>query len=85
MWLASRMARGPKRAPGRWVTAPSQAMPATAKGWRASARGALRKAVSDWKANEVMGDAQAWAASQACTAPPSAGSFQVVAQSSCGR
>ena len=55
MWLASRIARGPKRAPGRFVTAPSQATPATANGVAAEGAGALRKVSCDKNANEVMG------------------------------
>ena len=52
MWLASRIARGPKRAPGRLVTLPSQAMPATPRDRDASFGGAFMKAVLDRKAKD---------------------------------
>jgi hypothetical protein len=54
MWLASRIARGPKRAPGRFVTAPSQARPATANGVAALAAPAFRKLLLDRNAKRLM-------------------------------
>jgi nucleoside-diphosphate-sugar epimerase len=55
MWLAVRIARGPKRAPGRLVTLPSQAMPATPSGMCGWPIGAFMNAVLDRKAKFVMG------------------------------
>jgi hypothetical protein len=54
MWLAARIARGPKRAPGRLVTAPSHATPATAYGCEGVAAGDFRKLLADRKAKLVM-------------------------------
>jgi ABC-type methionine transport system ATPase subunit len=48
MWLACRMALGASRAPGRLVTAPSHAMPATAKGLSGAVAPAFRKCGSVW-------------------------------------
>jgi hypothetical protein len=57
MWLAWRIDRGAMRAPGRFVTAPSQAMPASPNGRSDDARGAigtLRKLWALRKAKSVM-------------------------------
>ena len=55
MWLASRMARGPKRAPGRLVTLPSQATPATAYGASAWGGASFMKLALLWKAKWLTG------------------------------
>src|ERR1700761_2142657 len=59
MWLAVRIARGPKRAPGRLVTEPSQQTPATANGCAEEALAAPRKPACERYGNAVMSDLRA--------------------------